>query len=197
MTMAVQDDKIGLIANQLLNAIVQRNDTLLMPEDERALYVTNIFDTYEQVLNNHSDPEHDLTLSPSFMTRVQAFVDDFPPPDQPLTPEIVEQKLEQFRSIQGDVIAEYGNQLQRAVDTFKNSLQPEADKLAYCDALTSFQEVPWIRDKKKPEIYSHQELKSTNHSAVDKMVRQSNSYFLVVLLVFRPSSLFLALFVVV
>ena len=194
MTMAVQDDKIGLIANQLLNAIVQRNDSVLMPEDERALYVTNIFDTYEQILNDHSDPEVDLTLSPAFLERVQSFVDDFPPPEVPLTAEVVEQKLQQFRSIQGDVIAEYGNQLQRAVDTFKNSLQPEADKLAYCDALTSFQQVPWIRDKKKPEIYSHQELKSTNHSAVDKMVRQSNSYFQEDKLEHRPTTHFKALF---
>ena len=194
MTMAVQDDKIGLIANQLLNAIVQRNDSVLMPEDERALYVTNIFDTYEQILNDHSDPEVDLTLPPAFLERVQSFVDDFPPLEVPLTAEVIEQKLQQFRSIQGDVIAEYGNQLQRAVDTFKNSLQPEADKLAYCDALTSFQQVPWIRDKKKPEIYSHQELKSTNHSAVDKMVRQSNSYFQEDKLEHRPTTHFKALF---
>jgi hypothetical protein len=84
MTMAVQDDKIGLIANQLLNAIVQRNDSVLMPEDERALYVTNIFDTYEQILNDHSDPEVDLTLPPAFLERVQSFVDDFPPSEVPL-----------------------------------------------------------------------------------------------------------------
>jgi hypothetical protein len=165
-----------------------------MPQEAQALYVEQIFSNYESILEAHSDPNSDINLPPSFLERVQSFVDDFPPSAESLSPEIVEQKLEQFRSIQGDVIAEYGNQLQRAVDTFKNSLQPEQDKLAYCDALTSFKEVSWIRDKKNPEVYSREQLTSTSYSAVDKMVRQGNAYFQEDKLEHRPTTQFKALF---
>jgi hypothetical protein len=199
MTMAVQDDKIGLIANQLQAAIVQRWESSLMPEDERALYVSKIADKYEELLAKHADPEQDFALPNTpenpLLQKIQAFVADFPPSGEPLTAETVEQKLEAFRTIQGDVIAEYGNQLQRAVDTFKNSLQPEKEKLAYCDALTSFQEVAWIRDKKNQKVYSNgNEMRSTNYSPVDLMVRQSNAYYREDTIEKRPTHQFKALF---
>ena len=185
-----RENKIGIIANQIQKAVALQWETQLIPQEEKANYLKNISYSYKRLLQDDANPKKDLHLPEHFRDRIQN-ISDLP---KELTSQQINEKLTALKEILFDVVSELGNELQVAVDGPKSAARPNEDVLQYCSAISNYQDMGWLKDKKSPDIYHHRPMDSTNYSPIDLMVRQTNQLHEVSKLEARPTHQFRQLF---
>ena len=167
IALSAADNKIGLIANQIQRAVALRWETYALPESNKVGYVKNITEKMSNlVVDSDSIPE-------KYQERINQLANL---PERPKAEEINE-ALETVRSINFDLVADLGNELQVAVDGPKSAARPDEEQLRNLKAIGGYKYPKWLYEKKNPEAYLNRPMKTNGYSPIDLMINQTNKSF--------------------
>ncbi len=167
IALSAADNKIGLIANQIQRAVALRWETYALPESNKVGYVKNIAQKMSSlVAESQSVPE-------KYQERVKQLANLSERPN----PEEINKALETVRSINFDLVADLGNELQVAVDGPKSAARPDEEQLRNLKAIGGYKYPKWLYEKKNPEAYLNRPMKTNGHSPIDLMINQTNKSF--------------------
>ena len=190
IAISAMENKIGMIANQIQQAVALQWETQLIPEQGKIQYVNQIRAHFKKLVNKDADPKQDFQLPPQFAPQVKSLAEL---PKQ-TSNEQADQTLADVKKLLFTVVSELSNELQVAVDGPKSAARPDEALLKYSKAVTEYTSIDWLKDKKNPEIYLNRTMESSNHSPIDLMVRQTNEVYTQSQLIARPAVEFRPLF---
>ncbi len=168
IALSAAENKIGLIANQIQRAVSNRWETYALPEAQKLSYVKNISQRMKLVLEDES-----VTIPEKYRERITQLANF----SQKASPQDIEQGLENLRTLNFDLVADLGNELQVAVDGPKSAARPDDKLLNTLNAIGKYKYPQWLYDKKNPEAYLERSMKTNGRSPIDLMIRQTNKTF--------------------
>ena len=189
------DNKIGLIANQIQRAVALRWETYALPESNKVGYVKNIAQKMDSLVAESkkageewrkkidSPVPKSISIPDKYKERVDslASLSDPPSPEavsvKQLSPEEIDRALETVRSINFDLVADLGNELQVAVDGPKSAARPDEKQLKNLKAVGGYKYPKWLSDKKNSQAYLDRPMNTNGYSPIDLMVQQTNKSF--------------------
>ena len=166
------DNKIGIIANEIQKNLALQCEICAMPQSDKVNYFRQISKHFNKLLQQHEQGKLSIPnkiveqIKPVALTNINS--------NDSVE---VEKKLHQVKRILFDCIAHLGNELQVAADGPKSALRPDQEIINYCQRITAYKEVGWLADKKNPEAFTHQGMKSNGYSPIDLMIQQTNQIF--------------------
>ncbi len=179
IALSAADNKIGLIANQIQRAVALRWETYALPEANKVGYVKNI----AQEMFSLVAESQEVSIPEKYQERVDflASLSPQPPLEQAspkqLSPEEINKALETVRSINFDLVADLGNELQVAVDGPKSAARPDEEQLRNLKAIGGYKYPKWLYEKKNPQAYLDRPMKTNGYSPIDLMINQTNKSF--------------------
>ena len=179
IALSAADNKIGLIANQIQRAVALRWETYALPESNKVGYVKNI----AQKMSSLVEESEAGSIPEKYQERVDflASLSPQPPLEQAspkqLSPEEINKALETVRSINFDLVADLGNELQVAVDGPKSAARPDEEQLRNLKAIGGYKYPKWLYEKKNPQAYLDRPMKTNGYSPIDLMINQTNKSF--------------------
>jgi len=189
---AVKND-IGKIANQIMGAVSLRWETTLLPEEEKARYVSEAGAYYRKLLARNASPSDSFRLPDSYRETVTVLA-SLP---LELSPDAVEEALQNLRDLQFKVVGDLSNELQVAVDGPKSALRPDQEAIAVCKILSGYRDVGWLKEKdrsKNPDLFLTRPMATANYSPIDQFARMASTYWQQHRLQERPVHQFRSLF---
>ena len=168
IALSAADNKIGLIANQIQRAVANRWETYSLSEAQKVGYVKNLAQKMKALEQDNS-----ITIPNKYQERINQLGDL---PAQPNDQE-VNKALEVVRSINFDLVADLGNELQVAVDGPKSAARPDEKQLKNLKAIGGYKYPQWLYEKKNPIAYQNRPMKSNGYSPIDLMIQQTNKTF--------------------
>ncbi|MDV3001145.1 MAG: hypothetical protein N5P05_002751 [Chroococcopsis gigantea SAG 12.99] len=189
---AVKND-IGKIANQIMSAVTLRWETVLMPEELKEGYVSQVRNYYRGILAKDADTNDRFKIPHQYRQDVQTIANL---PEQ-LSPGDIETALSRIRDIQFHIVSDLSNELQVAVDGPKSAARPDTKMLKACKEIGGYETVAWLttRDKiRNPKVYTEHILGSTSYGPVDALIRVTNGFWEQNQLQSRPAVQFRGLF---
>lgn len=189
IAVSAMENKIGIIASEIQKNVALQCEICTMPQTEKFDYLRQVLKHFSQVLQQHQQGK--LTIPDIILQQIkQATSTNINSIDATQ----VEQKLHLVKSLLKDCVAELGNELQVAADGPKSALRPDNSIIQYCQRITDYKEVEWLADKKNPEAFTHQGMKSNSYSPIDLMIRQTNHIFEDSQIIARPIEQFRKLY---
>jgi hypothetical protein len=188
IAVSAMENKIGLIANEIQKNVALQWETQLMPKEEQYGYLRRISAHLSHIEAKHKNGEINI---PEEILKQMAPIAKLP---ASLTTQQVEQGLSQVRNLLRSLVGQLSNELQVAVDGPKSALRPDESILKYCQEICNYTSVGWLTDKKNPEAFLNRGMKTTNHSPIDLMVKQTNQHFESNQLIARQPEQFRALY---
>ncbi|MDJ0534875.1 MAG: hypothetical protein QNJ70_20740 [Xenococcaceae cyanobacterium MO_207.B15] len=185
IALSAADNKIGLIANQIQRGVANRWETLALPDSEKLSYIKNISQKYKDIAVDES-----TSIPDKYQERVNYLA------NLPASPDSTEitKAMETLRSINFDLVADLGNELQVAVDGPKSAARPDELLLNNLKAVGGYKYPQWLYEKKNPQAYFHRPMKSNGYSPIDLMVKQTNQVWKDNQLTPQPTESFRGLF---
>ena len=171
IAVSAMENKIGLIANEIQKNVALQWETQLMPKEEEYGYLRRISAHLSNVEAKHKNGE--LEIPEEILKQIAPIAKV----STSLSTQQVEQGLSEVRNLLRSLVGELSNELQVAVDGPKSALRPDESILKYCQEICNYNSVVWLTDKKNPEAFLNRGMKSTNHSPIDLMVKQTNQHF--------------------
>ncbi len=168
IALSAAENKIGLIANQIQRAVSNRWETYALPDAQKPSFLKNISQKMKAVLEDDS-----VSIPEKYLERITQLA-NFP---QKASPQEIEQALENLRSINFDLVADLGNELQVAVDGPKSAARPDDQLLDTLNAIGKYKYPQWLYEKKNPKAYLDYSMRSNGYSPIDLMIRQTNKTF--------------------
>ena len=168
IALSAAENKIGLIANQIQRAVSNRWETYALPDAQKPIYLRNISEKMKGLLEDDS-----VTIPEKYLQRITQLA-NFP---QKASRKDIEQGLENLRTINFDLVADLGNQLQVAVDGPKSAARPDDQLLNTLNAIGKYKYPQWLYDKKNPKAYLDRAMKTSGYSPIDLMIKQTNETF--------------------
>ncbi len=168
IALSAAENKIGLIANQIQRAVANRWETYALPDAQKPSYIKKISQKMKGVLEDES-----ITIRRKYQDRITQLA-NFP---QKASPQDIDQALENLRSINFDLVADLGNELQVAVDGPKSAARPDDKLLNTLNAIGKYKYPQWLYEKKNPNAYLDYPMRSNGHSPIDLMIQQTNKTF--------------------
>jgi hypothetical protein len=188
IAVSAMENKIGLIANEIQKNVALQWETQLIPKEEQYGYLRRISAHLSNIGAKHKNGEIKI---PEEILKQIIPITKLP---ASLTTEQVKQGLNEVKNLLRLLVGELSNELQVAVDGPKSALRPDESILKYCQEICNYTSVVWLTDKKNPEAFLNRGMKSTNHSPIDLMVKQTNQHFEENQLIARPTEQFRALY---
>ena len=170
IALSAADNKIGLIANQIQRAVALRWETYALPEANKVGYVKNIAQKMSSLVQEESGS---ITVPDKYQERVTQLANLSEHP----SPEEINKALETVRSINFDLVADLGNELQVAVDGPKSAARPDEEQLRNLKAIGGYKYPKWLYEKKNPQAYLDRPMKTNGYSPIDLMINQTNKSF--------------------
>ncbi len=196
IALEVRENKVGLIANQIQKTLTLMWDVELKLESERAEFLEKMAAVAKDLLSKEELGE--LFLPLSYILKLDQVANYQEIKEECETAGFTSSSVDEFlgilKSVLFDVISDLDDELQVAVDGFKSSDRPNLEVLDYCNELTNYQDVLWLKERKAPDIYVERPLPSNTRSPVDLMIAQANDYFEQSKLQSRPTIQFRTLF---
>jgi hypothetical protein len=171
IAVSAMENKIGLIANEIQKNIALQWSTQLMPKEEQYGYLRRISAHLSQIGDKHKNGELEI---PEEILKQMAPIAKL---GDHLTTQQVEQGCSQVRNLLRSLVGQLSNELQVAADGPKSALRPDESIFKYCQEICNYSGVGWLADKKNPEAFLNRGMKTTNHSPIDLMVKQTNQHF--------------------
>ncbi len=165
IALSAAENKIGLIANQIQRAVANKWETYALPDAQKPSYLKNVSEKMKEL--------KEVEIPEKYQERVSQLANL---PKEP-TPQEVNQALETLRSLNFDLVADLGNELQVAVDGPKSAARPDEQMLKTLKAIGNYKYPQWLYEKKNPKAYLHAPMKSNGYSPIDLMIRQTNKTF--------------------
>lgn len=171
IAISAMENKIGLIANEIQKNVALQWETQLMPKEEQYGYLRRISAHLSKIGAKYKNGEINI---PEEILKQMAPIAKLP---ASLTTQQIEQGFRQVRNLLRSLVGQLSNELQVAVDGPKSALRPDESILKYCQEICNYTSVGWLTDKKNPEAFLNRGMKTTNHSPIDLMVKQTNQHF--------------------
>ena len=168
IALSAAENKIGLIANQIQRAVSNRWETYTLPDAQKPSYIKKISQKMKGLLEDDS-----VSIPKKYKERITQLA-NFP---QKASPQDIEQALENLRTINFDLVADLGNELQVAVDGPKSAARPDDLLLNNLNAIGKYKYPQWLYEKKNPKAYLHAPMRSNGYSPIDLMIQQTNKTF--------------------
>ena len=168
IALSAAENKIGLIANQIQRAVANKWETYGLPDAQKPSYIKEISQKMKALLEDNS-----VAIPQKYQERVNQLANF---PQQP-KPQEIDQALENLRSLNFDLVADLGNELQVAVDGPKSAARPDEAQLKNLKAIGGYKYPQWLYEKKNPKAYQNRPMKSNGYSPIDLMIRQTNKTF--------------------
>ncbi|AFZ01702.1 hypothetical protein [Calothrix sp. PCC 6303] len=170
IAISAMENKIGIIANEIQKNIALQCELCAMPQSEKMDDLKQISQHFARILQKQQQGK--LQISERILGEIKQVIST-----NPSNTAEIEHKLHQVKAIFKDCVASLGNELQVAADGAKSALRPNDEIIKYCQAITSYKEVEWLTDKKKPEAFTNRGMKINGYSPIDLMIRQTNEIF--------------------
>jgi len=171
IAIAASSNKIGLIANNIQQAVALHNEIDSLPESEKGNFFFNLKEQCYKIaatdLNSWDIPEAKKQQCLSIQQQASKLIKS--PPGREPTTELAIAKQILFETV--DILS---NELQTAADGPKSSARPNEDVLRFANTILDFREVVWISDKKQEDVYSNRIMGSVNYSPIDQMIQVAN-----------------------
>ena len=167
IALSAADNQIGAIANQIQRAVALRWEAQELPESEKLGYVKNIAKKMSGLI------EESQPLPNKYCARIKLLA-NLP---ERLSAEESNRALKTVESINFDLVADLGNQLQVAVDGPKSAARPDEELLKTLKAIGSYKYPQWLLDKKNPEAYQNRQMQTNGYSPIDLIVAETNKHF--------------------
>lgn len=171
IAVSAMENKIGIIANEIQKNIALQCEICAMPQTHKLDYLKQASIHLGKVLRRQQQGK--LKIPDKMLQQIQ----QINLKDTNLNHAQTEQKLNLLKKLLKDCVAELGNELQVATDGPKSALRPDDSILRYCQAITAYKEILWLADKKNPEAFTNQGMKSHGYSPIDLMIQQTNQIF--------------------
>lgn len=173
IAVSAMDSKIGIIANEIQKNVALQCEIDAMPQSEKIGYTHKILRHLNFI---SSAPRYrKLQLPHNISNQINKIINN--PQNRELNNNQIEQKLQLFKQLLKNCVAELGNELQVAADGPKSALRPNTDIIQYCQAITAYKEVEWLADKKNPDAFTNRGMKTNGYSPIDLMIEQTNQVF--------------------
>ena len=183
------DNKIGIIANEIQKNLALQSEICAMPESEKLDYFIKLSKHFNKLFKQYEQGK--LAIPNKIVEQIKPIASINVNYINPIE---LEKKLYQVKSILFDCVAHLSNELQVAADGPKSALRPDSKILNYCQKITDYKEVEWLADKKNPEAFTHQGMKSNGYSPIDLMIQQTNQIFQEYQITARPIEQFRKLY---
>lgn len=173
IAVSAMDSKIGIIANEIQKNVALQCEIDAMPQSEKFGYTQKILRHLHYIYSAHS--YQNLQLPGNMLNQINNITNNSH--NKNLKNNQIEQKLQLFKQLLKDCVAELGNELQVAADGAKSALRPNQDTIQYCQIITAYKEIEWLVDKKNPEAFTNRGMKTNGYSPIDLMIEQTNQIF--------------------
>ncbi|NJO30960.1 MAG: hypothetical protein HC874_27950, partial [Richelia sp. SL_2_1] len=183
------DNKIGIIANEIQKNLALQSEICAMPQSEKLDYLKNLLKHFNKLFKQYQ--QRKLAISDKIVEQIKPIASTN---INSIDSVELEKNLHQVKSILFDCVAHLSNELQVAADGPKSALRPDSKIINYCQKITDYKEVEWLTDKKNPEAFTHQGMKSNGYSPIDLMIQQTNQIFQQSQIVARPIEQFRKLY---
>ncbi|MDJ0733556.1 MAG: hypothetical protein QNJ47_05610 [Nostocaceae cyanobacterium] len=189
IAVSAMENKIGIIANEIQKNIALQCEIDAIPPPEKSIYIQRVSSHLNFVLNRCNQGK--LQIPKKILPQIYSIASIV---NQNIDGSQVSQKLQAFKKILKDCVAELGNELQVAADGPKNALRPDDTIIRYCQSITGYKEVEWLADKKSKSAFINRGMKTNGYSPIDLMIQQTNEIFEQYQLVARPIEQFRKLY---
>ena len=166
------DNKIGIIANEIQKNLALQSEICAMPQSDKIEYFRHLSKHFNKLLQQHEQGK--LAIPDTIVEQIRPVALTNTNSINSLE---LKEKLYQVKRILFDCVAHLSNELQVAADGPKSALRPENEIINYCQKITGYKEVEWLADKKNPEAFTRQGMKSNGYSPIDLMIQQTNQIF--------------------
>jgi hypothetical protein len=163
---------IGKIANYIQRALALRWETVLAPQGERGTLAREAAGYYKNLLEK---PPKNFEVTDlerydpdiSFLAKLGDRAS--------LSRAEVAEAMARVQRIQFKVVADLGNQLQIAVDGPKSAARPDDRLVRAAEIASRYREVPWLNEKKDPEVYSKRPMETGGYDPISELIRLVNT----------------------
>ncbi|MGB3756504.1 MAG: hypothetical protein WBA07_09050 [Rivularia sp. (in: cyanobacteria)] len=173
IAVSAMESKIGFIANEIQKNVALQCEIDTMPQSEKIGYTHKILRHLNYI--SSATRYRKLQLPHNISNQINKIINN--PQNKDLNNNQIEQKLQLFKQLLKNCVAELGNELQVAADGPKSALRPNQNIIQYCQAITAYKEVEWLADKKNPDAFTDRGMKTNGYSPIDLMIEQTNQIF--------------------
>ncbi|MEL7245969.1 MAG: hypothetical protein AAGM40_27095, partial [Cyanobacteria bacterium J06573_2] len=166
------DNKIGIIANEIQKNLALQSEICAMPQSDKIEYFRYLSKHFNKLLQQHDQGK--IAIPDKIIEQIIPVASNN---INSIDSVVLEEKLHQVKKILFDCVAHLSHELQVATDGPKSALRPDNEIINYCQKITDYKEVEWLADKKNPEAFTRQGMKSNGYSPIDLMIQQTNQIF--------------------
>ena len=176
------DNPTGRVANLGMKLEALRWETQYISQSEKSAYLENIAKHFQKLVKENSDTKKPFKFlnaewerKISEISEIQGKIKNLPESEKN---EAVEKGLAKTERLIWDLESISAINLQRAVDTPKSARKVDENEFVFCQKVTKYKEVEWIKDKESKSAYLQaQGIKTNTQDPVGWMVEQANQTF--------------------
>ena len=167
---SAMENKIGLIANEIMKNVALQTEIDNLPESEQVNYLKKLADHCRQL---------DVTNAPEAMlAKIQAVAEFTNFQKDEASAQKVREGLQLFKNLLRDGVAQLGNELQVAVDGPKSALRPDDTVFEFCRSIDNYKQIYALNDRKSRDVFTNgRGMRTNGYSALDLMAKQANEIF--------------------
>ena len=167
---SAMENKIGLIANEIMKNVALQTEIDNLPESEQVNYLKKLADHCRQL---------DVTNAPEAMlAKIQAVAEFTNSNKHEVSAQKVREGLQLFKNLLRDGVAQLGNELQVAVDGPKSALRPDDTVFEFCRSIDNYKQIYALNDRKSRDVFTNgRGMRTNGYSALDLMAKQANEIF--------------------
>jgi hypothetical protein len=178
IALAASSNKIGIIANNIQQAVAIENEISELPEDKKLDFLFGLkgacIDLISFRVETFDIPDAKKDQCLAIQEKAEIIAGFAEPENYNITKENVNELLLIAKQIFFETTDILSNELQTAADGAKSAARPNEQVLDFALGLLKAREVAWISDKKSDEVYSERIMETQNYSPVDKMINATN-----------------------
>jgi hypothetical protein len=178
IAIAASSNKIGIIANNIQQAVAIENEIDELPDDKKLEFLFGLKGHCIDVLNFNSD-EFNISQAKqeqclSIQEKAEIIASFATEGNVDMARESINEYLQVAKQILFETTDILSNELQTAADGAKSAARPNEEVLKFASVILQAREVTWISEKKNDAIYSERIMETRNYSPVDKMIHATN-----------------------
>ena len=178
IAIAASSHKIGIIANNIQQAVAIENEIDELPEDKKLDFLFGLkgacIDVLHFSVESFDIPEAKKEQCLSIQRKAEMIASFADSGNFDITRGSVNEHLLVAKLLFFETTDILSNELQTAADGAKSAARPNEDVLNFASTLLKSREVAWISDKKDEATYSARLMETKNYSPVDKMIHATN-----------------------
>ena len=178
IAIAASSNKIGIIANNIQQAVAIENEIEELPEDKKLDFLFGLkgacIDVLHFSVESFDIPEAKKEQCLAIQRKAEMIASFADSGNFDITRGSVNEHLLVAKHLFFKTTDILSNELQTAADGAKSAARPNEDVLNFASTILKSREVAWISDKKDEATYNARIMETKNYSPVDQMIHATN-----------------------